>query len=132
MNKQEVFNKVAKHLLDQNQKAYDYSTRKCTYRQSPGPDGLTCAIGCLIPEAKYSRLMDFTGAPIRTNGRVRDVLKEEGIDVGSYEGLNLLCSLQDVHDRHVPTKWRTELRRVAATFNVDVPEFLKPENDPIH
>lgn len=130
MNKQEVFNKVAKHLLDQNEKAYDYSTRKCTYRQKP--NGLACAVGCLIPEAKYSRLMDFTGAPIRSNGRVRDVLREEGIDVDSPEGLNLLCSLQSVHDFHFPDKWRTELRRVAATFDLDVPEFLKPENDPIY
>lgn len=127
MNKQEVFDKVAKHLVTQN--AASLLGTMCAYRTTTG---LSCAIGCLIPDSKYSRLMDFTGAPILSNGRVRDVLREEGIDVDTQEGLNFLSALQSVHDFHQPKNWRVELRRVAAVFSLEVPGFLKPENDPIH
>ena len=46
MNRQEVFDKVAIHLLTQNAKALN-SGGLCVYKT---PNGLRCAVGCLIPD----------------------------------------------------------------------------------
>ncbi len=45
MTKQEIFDKVATHLLTQNEKALN-SVGGCVYRTDKG---LKCAVGCLIP-----------------------------------------------------------------------------------
>jgi len=53
MNKQEFFDKVARHLLTQNAKSIEAFERnaKCLYR---GPNGMKCVAGCLIPDELYS------------------------------------------------------------------------------
>lgn len=53
---QEVFNKVVRHLLTQKQKARVGTT--CMYKT---PEGLKCAVGCLIPDELYSQ--DIEGKP---------------------------------------------------------------------
>lgn len=50
MNKQEVFDKIATHLLTQKRQAFDEKTNGCVYR---APNGDKCAIGCLIPDEFY-------------------------------------------------------------------------------
>ena len=53
MKKQEVFNKVAAHLLAQGKPAL--KGEDCVYRSK---DGLKCAIGCLIPDENYTPEME--------------------------------------------------------------------------
>ncbi len=47
MNRQEVFTKVKDHLLKQNKAAVNAGYGACAYL---APDGLKCAVGCLIPD----------------------------------------------------------------------------------
>lgn len=54
MNKQEIVNTVYKHLKAQGKQALD-SDWNCAYRTA---SGLKCAIGCLIPDALYTNLIE--------------------------------------------------------------------------
>jgi hypothetical protein len=53
MTLQETFDKVCVHLLTQLQKSVfldSNGSMACAYR---GPNGLKCAVGCLIPDELY-------------------------------------------------------------------------------
>lgn len=98
---QEVFDKVANHLLTQNKKSIDEGLDECLYRS---PDGLKCAIGCLIPDDMYKEEME--GAYIHFRA------KEE------HE--KLLRELQQLHDRKHPKQWRTALAVLATKHKLSV------------
>ena len=49
MNTQQIFDKVATHLLTQN--ARSAAEGSCLYRS---PSGLKCAVGCLISDSVYA------------------------------------------------------------------------------
>lgn len=55
---QEIFNKVATHLLTQGKRSVA-SDGSCMYR---GPEGTKCAIGCLIEDDEYHPLLEGKGA----------------------------------------------------------------------
>lgn len=58
MTDREIFDKVRAHLLNQGVKALTPnlpSGRICRYRT---PDGLMCAVGCLIPETFYDPMIE--------------------------------------------------------------------------
>lgn len=55
MNKQELLNKVWKHLRKQGRQARNPINDSCAYR---GDDGTTCAIGCLISDRYYNPSME--------------------------------------------------------------------------
>ena len=109
MNNQEVFDKVARHLLEQKVRSADLEKDNCMYR---GPNNLKCAIGCLIPDALYDRR--FEGKPVRALGR-------EFIRSITFGGvaIELLTSLQRVHDMVDPSEWQITLTEVAQTFNLN-------------
>lgn len=54
MNQQEIFDKVATHLIAQGRQSLvdddDINEQFCAYRD---PYGAMCAAGCLIPDAEY-------------------------------------------------------------------------------
>jgi hypothetical protein len=100
MDPQEIFDTVAKHLLTQGKKAVDKYTGLCTYR---APDGLKCAVGCLIPDDVYKPEMDNGTSA----GRI-DTIYINFPEVEEYLGidnLSLLCDLQDIHD---VSDWRSD------------------------
>jgi len=103
MTAQELFDKVATHLITQGKPSlctYGF----CKYR---GDGGLMCAIGCLIPDDKYKTWMDYGGA-------LHPVLKTIGLGEHFY-----LCrKLQVVHDATEPYNWHGELSNVAAKFGL--------------
>lgn len=110
LTNQEVFNKVAKHLLTQNKKSQDIE-QQCLYR---GPYGLKCAIGFLIPDELYDPKYE-------TNGVFG--LKEMGFDfniinIDWYQSSELLGALQRVHDCTFPSTWKNELRKVATIYGL--------------
>ena len=121
MNKQEVFDKVAKHLLTQKIKCVD-STGRCVYR---GINGLKCAIGCLIPDDVYEPSMEgfvihhwFGNTSLSGDGPNR----KTSIDWMKPAAMNdLLQSLQLIHDGYTPNEWQKQLKNVAKkhelTFN---------------
>jgi len=104
---QEVFDRVARHLLTQGERAYDNVRGVCMYRKGC----LKCAIGCLIPDDKYSTELEGLGVD---NERVREALK------GITESWDLLGAIQDVHDiRILWTQLPKSLRNIAKDFRLD-------------
>lgn len=109
MNHQEIFNKVATHLLTQNKVSImdvDVSTDTtltiCAYR---GKENTRCAFGILIDDLDYNRSME--GKPI-----YRLVNEYVGLDVyKSY--IDLIVDLQKVHDDYNTSMWYDKLLDVA-------------------
>lgn len=99
--KQEVFNQVATHLLDQNCRAEVLGD--CRYR---GADGTRCAVGCLIPDSVYRP--ELEGHTIGAEA-VLWVLSS----IGLTPHINLLVKLQYLHDVALPETWRDRLTKLA-------------------
>ena len=100
MTKQEIFDRVARHLL--TQKKHAMVNDACVYRT---PDGLKCAIGCLIPNELYTPEIEGYSA---TKCQVVHVLLKVGISCIAF-----LNELQIVHDTYDVDDWAPQLRRVA-------------------
>lgn len=105
MTRQEVFNKVAKHLLKQGEPAL--GAMGCRYLTD---DGKKCAVGCLIPKRLYSVRMEGMAA---NHSVVSSVLTRVFKHKISAKMDSLLGSLQGVHDAHPAYRWPEEMVRVA-------------------
>lgn len=116
---QEIFDRVAKHLLTQNEKCIARVLKKdnnaitvCAYRSYRKNNILACAAGCLIPEHKYDPSMEglvFLSIAIDHFPDISD-------------NLNLIAfisELQDIHDRHEVNSWRDLLKVFATKHNLD-------------
>lgn len=110
MNRQEVCDKVALHLLTQNAQALD-SAGICKYR---GPGRTSCAVGCLIPDEAYAP--DFEGNRV-FDSRVRGGL-EKVLGKLTQEDLSFLVDLQDVHDSYKVESWPERLEDLARRFGL--------------
>lgn len=101
MTRQEVFEKVVKHLLTQRKRAID--TSGCRYRIN----GLMCAAGSLIKDEYY-----YVGLEQKTVDKpsVREALLQSGIDGKDIE---LIGELQYIHDHVELFKWKSELKKLA-------------------
>jgi hypothetical protein len=90
MTDQEIFDKVAQHLLAQGRPARAGDT--CRYR---APDGSKCAIGCLIEDDQYAPRMEgirLKSLADRYSGRLRNILNR------THGRRMFLVRLQIVHD----------------------------------
>lgn len=85
MTRQDIFNKVATHLAAQGKPASDEAGH-CFYRMG----GLSCAIGCLIPDDRYEPEMDKGSGLKYVQEKMKDILD---INDGFF-----LRELQLVHD----------------------------------
>ncbi len=54
-SKQEIFEYVIKFLIKQGKRSYDGNNSGCMYRN---PEGLKCAVGCLLSDKVYSPKME--------------------------------------------------------------------------
>lgn len=97
MTAQEIFNRVARHLLDQGERSA--TDGGCLYR---GPRGLSCAVGCLLTDADYQPNMEGEAF----NAIVRLWL---GKDHPLAAHTDLLCELQGIHDSGDPKQWAWHL-----------------------
>jgi hypothetical protein len=114
--KQEVFTRVATHLLKQNAKSVaSKSSRSCRYR---GTNGLRCAIGALILDEAYS---DDLEGHCASSDQVTEALRLSGVTRISN---SFLDTLQDVHDDHAPAVWRARLEIVAHEHKLKMPTVL--------
>lgn len=103
---QDIFDTVAKHLLNQNIK----STRNSIIWASGayrGFDGTKCAAGCLISDEEYRPEME--GQFITSLLGKNTLLTPHG---------RLLQDLQRLHDRTGPSAWRNELNQLASKYNL--------------
>jgi hypothetical protein len=110
LNNQQIFNKVAKHLLKQNKQSLLAFGSVCAYKN---PDGLKCAIGCLIPNQLYSPGMEEKS--------IRQIFKNSyGLQaLFKDESLDLLETLQNLHDMDKPNRWESGLRIIAKDYGLD-------------
>lgn len=125
---QEIFDRVAVHLLTQNKKSERPVSAQCLYR---GPFDLKCAIGALIKDEVYSHDLEGHRANIFT---VRKALKRSGVpvDVESEEDAKFLTDLQDIHDLWEVTMWPRMLRETAQMYGLNadkVKDKVKVHND---
>ena len=104
---QETFNRVAKHLLTQNEKAVN-SQGNCQYRQ----EKLKCAIGCLIPDSEYHTYLEDQAC---TSGSSIGILMEKlGYNI------KFLQKLQGIHDYSNPIHWKYKLNSLAYRYNLEL------------
>ena len=108
MTDQETFDKVKKHLLTQNRVSY-LVYHGCMYK---GPDGLKCAVGCLIPDELYNRNIERTPVSnlVHRTDKVGTFLKQFN--------LPMLEMLQGVHDCIQTDRWPEKLKEVAEKFEL--------------
>lgn len=108
-NLQEIYDTVAAHLLKQNGKALNNHDR-CAYR---GADGKTCAVGCLISDDEYRPA--FEGKRVNS---VAAFMFGEGNARVSVANVQLLTSLQRIHDSNPTDTWRQDLQELARRYDL--------------
>lgn len=113
MNRQEVYDRVKKHLLTQNRKSMNESGDICVYR---GPDNLRCAIGALISDEAYHTGLEGMIAHERS---VENALNASGIMVETTEDRDLLSDLQSIHDIYEPFQWPDKLKDRAYSYGLN-------------
>ena len=116
MSVNEIFYKVEKHLLKQNKQALN-RVGSCQYRTD---SGLSCAVGCLIPDQMYrshANIEDLGGV----SGLPSDVLTPIiGVQYAkARRKLDLLGGLQHIHDNYQPSAWPEALAEVKTKFNIN-------------
>lgn len=114
MTTQELFDRVANHLLTQNARAILDDI--CFYRSD---DGLKCAVGCLIDDQHYC--IGLEKKPFRN----RLVFKAVEGSIGRKledEEIALLERLQWMHDCEDVEDWPDGLRRIATDFDLEYRE----------
>ena len=115
---QQIFNRVAKHLLTQKQRCVrspnDAGLALCAYRNE---SGLACAVGALIPDKLYKPIMDNGGdTGIAANKHVQRALVKAGVMSSTRKddpAVPLLHDLQCLHDSNTPGYWPRGLHEVA-------------------
>lgn len=121
MKRQDIFDKVYRHLLKQNSKALLKPHRKdqmdsCAYISK---SGLKCAVGCLIDKAHYDA--GFEGRCLSDARVTNAVLKSnKGLRLAGTT-LVMLTRLQDVHDENKPAVWAEKLAELAKDFKLKIP-----------
>ena len=117
MTKQEIFNKVAKHLLKQNKQARDEVRDNCCLKDV---DGNKCALGCLIPAKLYHPDMEY-------GSMVVDFFLAYSIPgiAKTTANLALLKDLQYVHDDIKVSEWYNQLQKVANEHKLKFPYATK-------
>lgn len=127
MDKQEVFTKVATHLLTQKRRAEVLRSDgilRCSYRATSA-DGtvLKCAVGCLIADSAYNPEIEGKRAGHK---EVVQALSYSGIDTFHDPiMLPMLESLQAIHDHYKPTNWYERLESIADRLVLRMPAIPK-------
>lgn len=108
MTNQEAFTTMVLHLRKQGKRSTMKNRSTCRYY---GPDGLMCAVGCLIPEDEYR--CSFEGNAV---GVIQD-------KVPSIYSLNtgLLSDMQETHDYVDIEDWEESFSDIAKEYNLTLP-----------
>lgn len=105
MTAQEMFDKVAVHMVTQNKKSLN-EHGFCRYR---GEGNTKCAAGCLLSDEDYN--IDFEGGTTYS-----PIVQPTFIKIVGVENLDLLRELQQIHDDVVPNQWTISLRNIAKKY----------------
>jgi hypothetical protein len=118
VNLQDIFDKVANHLLTQNRSSLDNEGMECVYRACNGDK---CAVGCLIADEHYHAKLEGEPASdawvIEALSKSLNFLPEE---LNFYSPIGrLLSELQHAHDYCDPEEWPADLVRMAHLFKLE-------------
>ena len=115
-----VFEFVKQHLITQGQKSE--SITSCYYKQ---PNGLRCAIGCLIDDEFYNENLEFK------NGDDPIILDAVQKSLPNWKiNHNMLIELQELHDEVEVEEWEWKLEELEQlTFNRE--ELLRKDDERI-
>ena len=113
MSMNKIFYKVKNHLLKQGEKSLGHD-RGCQYRNK---DGLSCAVGCLIKDVDY--IIGLEGKNMNCSP-VQDVLTHViGVNpIKRGDKIDLLQTLQLVHDNSDVCDWQSELEHVKIQYKI--------------
>lgn len=131
---QQIFDKVATHLLTQKKQCLD--TVGCRYFDPT--TGHRCAVGCLIPPDRYDT--ELEGLSIEgiiaalsieepaqqleeAQQELLAILADEGIQWEHRPTLQLLQLLQEIHDHSEPTEWHNQLSELARNRRFTMPKL---------
>lgn len=120
MDKQEIFNTVARHLMAQNERAKnpeEAGVAGCRYRLLKDGKMLKCAIGCLISDEHY--IEEIIEGLRAGEPRVIDALMGSGYPGEEFGPFYL--DLQQVHDDYLPENWPQALKEVADYWKLTCP-----------
>lgn len=98
---QEVFDRVARHLLTQMRQSWDHEQQCCAYR---GSRDTRCAAGVLIPNSLYERNME---------GKYWEELCLDYPLLRNVRNPVLIRDLQSIHDDVGVERWAPSLRKLA-------------------
>jgi hypothetical protein len=114
INFQEIFDKVAKHLLGQGKRAINEETDECCYHTG----GLSCAVGCLITSDAYHTRLE--GNTIKSSMVQKALAQSLGLEITDFGEvfIDLLRDLQRIHDDSELENWSRDLSAVAKKFNL--------------
>jgi hypothetical protein len=113
MNDQDIFDFVTRHLLTQGRRATPFNSNGCLYRAH---GGLSCAVGCLIPDGSYHPGMEGRGVRDLT-GRL--MAMRHPLGQWFAEHMPLLIALMGIHDTIRAAEWRDTLRHLAFTLHLN-------------
>lgn len=123
MPDQQIFDTVARHLMQQRVKSMDLNEEGeeyCKYRDSAGNK---CAVGCLIPNHSYDPNME--------GHTVRKLISLFPLALPHPINISLLEALQSAHDSHILDNglsfWVPKMRSIAEDFRLD-PSILEQWN----
>ena len=122
MTLQEIFNKVAAHLLAQGARStamFDdaFGRATCTYR---GAEGRKCAVGVLIADEHYGPGLEGLSA----NSYEVAQAVERSVGKLTPGDVDMLRKLQVVHDSTSPDEWPAKLAQVAQRYELSTEEVL--------
>ena len=118
MNRQEIFNKVARALKKQGSQAYENG---CVYLTQ---DGRRCAVGHLIPDGHPGLQVEGSlNGLLDLYPDLREILEiSPELDSEGYSDLAFLSSLQEAHDDSSGTfleEWVPRMRGIAERYDLN-------------
>ena len=123
MSNQEIFDKVATHLLKQGQRSVALSSEGAPQCQYRGDKGTMCAVGCLIPDERYDSSIEGLSVAMMT--REDDFHQEDdgvldalGFAV-KFRQIRLLTDLQIMHDNVEPDQWKPWLIALGKRYGLN-------------
>ena len=111
---QNLFDRVALHLLTQKKRAMSASTA-CVYHSE---DGSKCAVGALIKDEYYYPALNKKN--VFDEGVYMAVLRSNDLNLNDFRLLSheVLGVLQNVHDHYEPEQWQDLLYAKARYFDL--------------
>jgi hypothetical protein len=110
LDKQQVFDQIAGHLLTQSRKSHQSyngcAKFRCAYR---GDEGLKCAIGALISDEEYKPTMETKSVASLAVEFFPSPLLDKGVT-------DFLQTFQTIHDSWEVTDWKYKLSTIPQKY----------------